>query len=218
MSFLANRSPISSSTPGGIESGVLPSLEGRFVVAEKGRRGVVCAVWKAGTRKLGSVAVGEGAAAAALCRACLPILGASIVWVVADWPCNSRHTLRLSSATEWRSQKRSGGQHRLLQVGLGLVSTGVLALRPIPWGIPSQHQGHHKHRSFDITKHKVSLFGSCLTQPDHRVQDCQNLLSIPSPSVLFMGVRLGCHTSPSPIFTSIFGQGAMTTIEDATSS
>jgi hypothetical protein len=84
MSFLANSSPISSSTPGGIESGVLPSLEGRFVVAEKGRRGVVCAVWKAGTRKLGNVAVGEGEPATARCRPCLPILGASIVWVVVE--------------------------------------------------------------------------------------------------------------------------------------
>jgi len=37
MSFLTNRSPIASSTPGGIESGVLPSLEGRVVVAEKFR-------------------------------------------------------------------------------------------------------------------------------------------------------------------------------------
>lgn len=38
MSFLANRSPIARSTPGGTESGVLPSLDGRAVVAEKLRR------------------------------------------------------------------------------------------------------------------------------------------------------------------------------------
>ena len=79
MSFFKTRSPIVRSTPGGTESGVLPSLEGRCVVAEKFRRADGCVVWKAGTRKPGSVMVEEGLEANARCRACRPVLGASIV-------------------------------------------------------------------------------------------------------------------------------------------
>ena len=79
MSFFINRSPIVSSTPGGTESGVLPSFEGRCVVAEKFRRADDCVVWKAGTRKPGSVTVEEGLETSARCRACRPVLGASIV-------------------------------------------------------------------------------------------------------------------------------------------
>ena len=81
MSFLMNRSPIVSSTPGGTESGVRPSLDCRFVVAEKFRRDEAGVVWKAGTRKLGNVTVEEEEAATALSRARLPVLGASIVGV-----------------------------------------------------------------------------------------------------------------------------------------
>lgn len=81
MSFLTNKSPMVSSTPGGIESGVRPSLDGRCVVAEKVRRAVVVGAWNAGTRKLGNVTVDEGeAAVTALCRACRPARGASILW------------------------------------------------------------------------------------------------------------------------------------------
>lgn len=50
-SLLTLGSPIRSSTPGGIEIGVLPSFDGRPVVAEKDR--VAALAWKAGTRKLG---------------------------------------------------------------------------------------------------------------------------------------------------------------------
>ena len=94
MSFLTNRSPIVRSTPGGTESGVRPSLEGRCVVAEKGRRDAAdcaAAVWKAGTREPGSVTVEEGVEARARCRACRPVLGASIV---ARRTGNSRRALR----------------------------------------------------------------------------------------------------------------------------
>jgi hypothetical protein len=79
ISFFTNRSPIVSSTPGGTESGVRPSLEGRCVVAEKFRPADACVVWKAGTRKPGSVTVEAGLEANARCRACRPVLGASIV-------------------------------------------------------------------------------------------------------------------------------------------
>jgi hypothetical protein len=117
MSFLTNKSPISSSTPGGTESGVLPSLEGRCVVAEKVRRDAFwfCwVVWKAGTRKPGNVTVEAGEAAAARCRACLAVLGASIVVVVGGWmedgPGNSRRRLRRlassSSATDVAALKK----------------------------------------------------------------------------------------------------------------
>lgn len=74
--FLRYGSLIWSSTPGGTESGVLPSLDGRFVVAEKFR---TVGVWNAGTRKPGNVTVEEGVAASALCRACRPVLRANIV-------------------------------------------------------------------------------------------------------------------------------------------
>ncbi len=95
-SFLTNRSPMVSSTLGGSESGILPSLEGRCEVAEKARLlwtppvgcavvGVVVeVVWKAGTRKLGRVTVEEGLEATARCRACRPILGANIA-ATAGW-------------------------------------------------------------------------------------------------------------------------------------
>lgn len=76
MSFLMNGSLIASSTPGGTERGVLPSLEGRCVVAEKFR---VVGVWNAGTRKPGRMTVEEVVEANALCRACRPVLGTSIV-------------------------------------------------------------------------------------------------------------------------------------------
>lgn len=127
MSFFANRSPISSSTPGGIESGVLPSLEGRCVVAEKGRRGAVCAVWKAGTRKLGNVAVGEGEAATALCKACLPILGASIAWVVAELALQLVTHAASVQARQMSLSKKIGRRDSIgwLRVGRGLVSNLV---------------------------------------------------------------------------------------------
>lgn len=76
-SLLILGSPIRSSTPGGIEIGVLPSLEGRFVVAEKDRVEAVAPAWKAGTRKLGSV-TGEEEDGMALANALL-LLGANIV-------------------------------------------------------------------------------------------------------------------------------------------
>lgn len=50
------KSPMDSSTPGGIEMGVWPSFEGRFVVVENCRCANVC---HAGTRNPGS-ATGEG--------------------------------------------------------------------------------------------------------------------------------------------------------------
>jgi hypothetical protein len=76
MFFFRYKSLISMSTPGGTERGVLPSLEGRFVVAEKLR---LASVWKAGTRKPGNVTVDGAWQVPSRCRACLPILGASIV-------------------------------------------------------------------------------------------------------------------------------------------
>jgi hypothetical protein len=81
-----NKSLIARSTPGGIESGVLPSLDGRVVVAEKFRRD---GVWKAGKRKPGRVTVEEGEEATALCRACRPVLGASMVGD-GDWQLDAR--------------------------------------------------------------------------------------------------------------------------------
>ena len=58
-STLTFGSPIKRSTPGGIESGVLPSLDDLFAVTEKGldesRVG-----WNAGTRKLGRVMADAG--------------------------------------------------------------------------------------------------------------------------------------------------------------
>jgi len=73
-SLLTLGSPIRSSTPGGIEIGVLPSLDGRLVVAEKDR--VAALAWKAGTRKLGRVTAEEDGMA--FPRA-LFLLGANIV-------------------------------------------------------------------------------------------------------------------------------------------
>lgn len=79
-SFLTNKSPIATSTPGGTESGVRPSFDCRAVVAEKLRRAAagVCD-WNAGTRKPGNVTVeGDEEAvvedATARCRAWRPAL------------------------------------------------------------------------------------------------------------------------------------------------
>lgn len=71
-SLFAFGSPMSSSTPGGIEMGVRPSLDGLVVVEEKVRR-----VWRAGTRKLGRGAA-EGEEATALSKALL-LHGANIL-------------------------------------------------------------------------------------------------------------------------------------------
>jgi hypothetical protein len=71
-SFFTMGSPIISSTPGGIEMGVRPSLDGRHVVEENVRR-----VWRAGTRNEGSVE-DEGAEATAFSKALL-LHGANIV-------------------------------------------------------------------------------------------------------------------------------------------
>lgn len=67
-------SPMVSSTPGGIDMGVRPSLDGLDADAENCRRaaGAGAALWKAGTRKEGSDITDEGEIALAL-------LGASIV-------------------------------------------------------------------------------------------------------------------------------------------
>lgn len=72
-------SPMVSSTPGGIDIGVRPSLDGFDVDAENCRRAAGAAaagaeLWKAGTRKEGRVITDEGDSALAL-------LGASIVAV-----------------------------------------------------------------------------------------------------------------------------------------
>lgn len=92
ISFFTMGSPIVSSTPGGMEMGVRPSLDGRVVVAEKCRVGVAAPVegveegvrvWKAGARKDGTVTV-EGLAgvaeASTLSRSRIR-LGASILVV-----------------------------------------------------------------------------------------------------------------------------------------
>lgn len=63
------------STPGGIDIGVRPSFEGLFDVFENWRRGA--AVWKAGTRKAGSV-TGALVPERAL-SSTFPLLGANIV-------------------------------------------------------------------------------------------------------------------------------------------
>ena len=71
------------STPGGMLSGVRPSLDGRVVVAEKLRRAAAAAVcWKAGTRKPGRVTTVEEAEAEAAASRTLLRLGANIVMVV----------------------------------------------------------------------------------------------------------------------------------------
>lgn len=78
MSFLTVRSPNVISTPGGIDIGVRPSLEGLLDVLENWRRGDEA--WKAGTRKPGSVtALPEIAFSRTLLRP-----GASIVAIV-NW-------------------------------------------------------------------------------------------------------------------------------------
>ena len=64
-----------SSTPGGIDIGVRPSLEGRFGVLENWRRGA--AVWKAGTRKAGRVTAALALEIAL--SSTLPLLGANIL-------------------------------------------------------------------------------------------------------------------------------------------
>lgn len=61
-SCLTLGSPMESSTPGGMEMGVRPSLDCGWFVAEKGRRAVVVVfafAWKAGTRKLGNKTVDD---------------------------------------------------------------------------------------------------------------------------------------------------------------
>lgn len=87
-SFLTKGSPMTSSTPGGIEIGVRPSLDGCEAVCEKCARldGVCVCGWKsAGARKLGIVAVIGTVAAAALACTRRPLLGASmaISWMFA---------------------------------------------------------------------------------------------------------------------------------------
>lgn len=74
-------SPIVSSTPGGIEIGVRPSLDGRAVDAENGLREVVeGALASAGTRKEGSVTIGDDDEAGLAQRAATrDLLGASMV-------------------------------------------------------------------------------------------------------------------------------------------
>lgn len=76
-SLLTLGSPSMSSTPGGIEIGVLPSLDGRLVVAEKDRDAALA--WKAGTRKLGRVTA--EAEVMTLSKALL-LLGANIFGLV----------------------------------------------------------------------------------------------------------------------------------------
>lgn len=71
-SLLTFGSPIISSTPGGIEMGVRPSLDGLHVVEVNVRR-----VWRAGTRNEGTV-VAEGEDATAFSKALL-LHGANIV-------------------------------------------------------------------------------------------------------------------------------------------
>ena len=83
------------STPGGMLSGVRPSLDGRVVVAEKDR--VLC--WKAGTRKPGSVTTGEEAAEVATSRTLLR-LGANIVVVGGDGRRRRRRRRSSPSAGE----------------------------------------------------------------------------------------------------------------------
>lgn len=76
-------SPIVSSTPGGIEIGVRPSLDCCDVDAEKCRRAGVAggALASAGTRKQGIVMVGEAPRAAAA----LALLGPSMVVCACDY-------------------------------------------------------------------------------------------------------------------------------------
>lgn len=71
-----------SSTPGGIDIGVRPSLDGLEVDAENWRRAAGVAVgaellWKAGTRKEGSVITDEGDIALALAGASI-----IVVWLL----------------------------------------------------------------------------------------------------------------------------------------
>lgn len=66
---------MASSTPGGIEIGVRPSLDGREVVAENGRRASAGAA-SAGTRKEGMVTTDDEGNIAA---AALVLLGASML-------------------------------------------------------------------------------------------------------------------------------------------
>ena len=76
-SLLTLGSPIRSSTPGGTEIGVLPSLDGRLADAEKG-----LVAWRAGTRKLGRMTAEDEDEEddMAFSRA-LTLLGANIVWL-----------------------------------------------------------------------------------------------------------------------------------------
>jgi hypothetical protein len=71
-SFFVVGCPISSSTPGGMEMGVRPSLDALLVVVAKVRR-----VWKAGTKKLGRVTT-DGEEVMTLSSA-LPLLGANML-------------------------------------------------------------------------------------------------------------------------------------------
>lgn len=82
-SLLATGSPTDSSTPGGIDRGVLPSLDGRFEVVEKramaAREDAIlgAVVRHAGTRKLGRVTGPDDEAAMARPIA-LPRLGVNM--------------------------------------------------------------------------------------------------------------------------------------------
>ena len=79
MSFLTLGSPIVSSTPGGIERGVRPSLDGRVAVAEKVRLAPALCCWNAGTRKLGNI-VEEEAEATDAARSRAALLGAASIF------------------------------------------------------------------------------------------------------------------------------------------
>jgi hypothetical protein len=67
--------PIKISTPGGMEIGVRPSLDGRIAVAEKDLLVALDVTWKAGTRKLGRLITDEAEIAFSTARS---RLGASI--------------------------------------------------------------------------------------------------------------------------------------------
>lgn len=84
-SLFATGSPTESSTPGGIERGVRPSLEGRFEVVEKGAavaRGAAVAC-HAGTKKPGSVTGPDDDAVMARPNA-FPLLGANMAAIGVD--------------------------------------------------------------------------------------------------------------------------------------
>ncbi|KAI6769070.1 hypothetical protein HG531_010174 [Fusarium graminearum] len=141
-SLFATGSPTESSTPGGIERGVRPSLEGRFEVVEKGAavaRGAAVAC-HAGTKKPGSVTGPDDDAVMARPNA-FPRLGANMAAIGVDMAVVGVLQCWLAPRTMFRPLKLNFSD-KIVHVGLGLSELHLihtLTSVPMQESLASEH-------------------------------------------------------------------------------